>query len=307
VSGRVIVVGSINIDLVVRGVRLPAPGETVSGGVFERHHGGKGANQAVAAARLGAQTTFVGAVGGDRFGEEARAALVAEGVDASELLTLEDEASGVALVLVDETGENVIAVAPGANGALSPEAVGAAFESLRPRPGDIVLVSREIRPAVVAAALAGARAGDARTILNPAPADYLDRTVLGDVDLLTPNRRELAAIAGAPDDSPEALAGRILDPGGVREAIVVTLGANGGLIVDEHGPRRAPAPAVSGVDATGAGDAFNGALAAGLAQGRQLDDAVARAVAAASISTTVPGAREGMPTLGVLEATLARS
>jgi len=307
VSGRVIVVGSINIDLVVRGVRLPAPGETVSGGVFERHHGGKGANQAVASVRLGAATTFVGAIGGDRFGEEARAALVDEGVDTAELVTIDAEASGVALILVDETGENVIAVAPGANGALPPQAVDAAFRRLRPGAGDIVLVSREIRPAVVATALRRARAGGARTILNPAPADDLERTVLGEVDLLSPNRRELAAIAGPPDATMEALAGRLLGRELVREAIVVTLGAEGALIVDERGPRRAPAPAVSTVDATGAGDAFSGALAAGLAQGWQVDEAVARAVVAASISTTVSGAREGMPTTDVLEAAIARA
>jgi len=307
VSGRVIVVGSINIDLVVRGVRLPAPGETVSGGIFERHHGGKGANQAVAAARLGAPTSFVGAIGGDRFGEEARAALVTAGVDAAELVTVDGEASGVALILVDETGENVIAVAPGANGALGPEAVGAAFERLRPGAGDIVLVSREIRPAVVAAALGRGRAAGARTILNPAPADDLDRATLAAVDLLTPNRREVAAIAGDPDAPAEELAARLLGPDLVREAVVVTLGTAGALIVDGHGARRALAPAVSAVDATGAGDAFNGALAAGLAEGRPLDDAVARAVAAASISTTVPGAREGMPIRDELEAALARA
>jgi ribokinase len=301
-SGRVVVVGSINVDLVVRGVRLPAPGETVTGGVFERHHGGKGANQAVAAARFGASTALVGAVGGDRFGEEARAALVEAGVDASSVATNVEGATGVAVILVDDAGENLIGVASGANGRLTAEEVTEALSRLGPDAGDVLLVSREIPAAAVRAGLNAARAAGARTILDPAPADGLDATELALVNILTPNRGELSVVARAAVEPVEALAGRLLGPGLVREAIVVTLGAEGALLVDAAGARRFPAPAVVAVDATGAGDAFNGVLAAMLAAGSSLDEAVGRAVAAATRSTTVAGAREGMPRRAELEA-----
>jgi ribokinase len=218
-SGRVFVVGSINVDLVVRGVRLPAPGETTTGGVFERHHGGKGANQAVAAARLGAPTTFIGAVGGDHFGEEARQALVEAGVDTAGLVTLPDEATGVALILVDDAGENLIGVASGANARLTVASVGRALDAAGSLDGDVVLVSREIAAPVALAALRAARAGGARTILDPAPSDGLGLEDLAEVDILTPNRGELGAIAGrpvAPAEALEALATRLLAPGLVR-------------------------------------------------------------------------------------------
>ncbi|MFI5226502.1 MAG: ribokinase [Candidatus Limnocylindrales bacterium] len=305
-SGRVFVVGSINVDLVVRGVRLPAPGETTTGGVFERHHGGKGANQAVAAARLGALTAFVGAVGGDRFGEEARAALVEAGVDTAGLITMPGEATGVALILVDDAGENLIGVASGANGRLTASHVVEAIERAGPLEGDIVLVSREIGPAVVRAALRTARSRGARTILNPAPSDGFVPGDLADIDLLTPNRGELEAIAGRPASSVEAVAARLVAAGLVREAIVVTLGRDGALVASAAGTWPVSAPTMTAVDTTGAGDAFNGALAAMLASGLGLGAAVERAVTAATLSTTVAGAREGMPTTAELESALAR-
>jgi ribokinase len=304
VRGRVLVVGSINVDLVVRGVRLPAPGETVTGGVFERHHGGKGANQAVAAARLGAPTSFIGAVGGDRFGDEAREALTECGIDTSGVLVMPDEATGVALILVDDAGENLIGVASGANGRVSADHVAAALRRAVPTAGDVVLASREIPAAAVGEALRTARSGGARTILNPAPSHRLAPPDLSDVDILTPNRGELAVLAGSPAGPVAALAGRLLGPGRVREAVVVTLGAEGALLVDAAGSRRFPAPEVVAVDATGAGDAFSGALAASLAASFDLDTAVGRAVVAASRSTTAAGAREGMPTMAELEAAL---
>jgi len=304
VNGRVLVVGSTNVDLVVRGVRLPAPGETVAGGVFERHHGGKGANQAVAAARLEAPTSFIGAVGGDRFGEEARQALVESGIDVSGVLAMPDEATGVALILVDAEGENLIGVASGANGRLTADNVAAALGHAGPSSADLILVSREIPAAAVGEALRAARTAGARTILNPAPGGDLAPDDLANVDILTPNRGELAVLAGAPDEPVEVLAGRLIGKDGVREAVVVTLGRDGALVVDPDGVRRFAAPDVVAVDATGAGDAFNGALAASLAASFDLDAAVRRAVVAASRSTTVAGAREGMPTSAELEAAL---
>jgi ribokinase len=303
-SGRVIVVGSVNVDLIVRSSRLPAPGETVSGGLFERHHGGKGGNQAIAAARLGADVRFIGAVGDDSFGVDARAALAAAGVDVSGLATIARSATGIALILVDALGENVISVASGANQVLGPRAVERELARLGSLAGDIVLVSNELAAETVGAALRVARESGARTILNPAPASGLEGALLERVDLLTPNRGELAVLAGgdSADFDPPAAARRLP----VREAVIVTLGSAGALVVPRNGAARTvPAISIGAVDTTGAGDAFNGALAAALAESRDLDAAVRRAVTAGGLATTRAGAREGMPTASELEAALS--
>lgn len=317
-SGRVIVVGSVNIDLVATADRLPAPGETTTGARFSRHHGGKGGNQAVAAARLGARTAFVGAVGDDAFGEEARAALAAEGIDLTGLRTVPGP-TGVALILVDGRGENLISVASGANAELRPVDVRDALALLVPLPGDVVVVSHEIPTGSVLAALRTAREAGVTTILNPAPAGGLDRSVLGLTDILTPNRSELATLVaddarrigrgGGAGDRPEIAASTLLDRNaegeGVGRAVIVTLGEGGAVIVGRTGtPLDLRAPRVASVDAVGAGDAFNGALAAGLAAEVDLEAAARRAIAAAALSTTRAGAREGMPTTAELEAHL---
>ena len=318
-SGRVIVVGSVNVDLVASGERLPVAGETVTGGTFSRHHGGKGGNQAVAAARLGATTAFVGAVGDDDLGAEAREALMAEGVDVGGLSAVPGP-TGVALILVDSRGENLISVASGANALTTPELVRAALVRLHPTSGDVVLVGHEIPTLAVRAALEAAREAGATTILNPAPAGGIDRSTFGLADILTPNRGELAAIAG--DDAvrvgragsaggaPEVLAQALLDANsqgaGVQQAVVVTLGAAGALLVRRGRPAIGlPTPVVGAIDSVGAGDAFNGALAAGLAAGLDLDEAALRAVASAAVSTTRAGAREGMPTAVELDGFVA--
>jgi ribokinase len=299
VSGRVVVVGSVNVDLVVIAPRLPGPGETVTGGDVARHHGGKGGNQAVAAARLGAPVVFVGAVGDDDLGVAARAALAAEGIDVTHLATV-SRPTGVALIVVDARAENLIAVAPGANGSVAPAAVTAAFAALDIGPDDVVLACREIPPAVVAAALRAARDAGATGILNPAPADGLDRGTADLAAVVTPNASELAAIVGPGE--PEAAARALLAGGGPGRAVVVTLGAAGALLVPADAAALAiPAARVVPVDTVGAGDTFNGALAAGLAGGLALDEACRRAVAAAGLSTTRPGARGGMPTTAELE------
>ena len=313
-SGRVVVVGSVNVDLVVVTARLPGPGETVTGGDVARHHGGKGGNQAVAAARLGASVAFVGAVGADDFGAAARAALVAEGIDVTHLATVE-RPTGVALIVVDERAENLIAVAPGANGAVTEAAVVGALAALGLGPGDVVLACREIPPPAVHAALAAARAAGAVAVLNPAPADGLASSTIDLADILTPNETELAVLAGqggpagqpgpAEPAGPESAARALLAGGRAGRAIVVTLGAAGALLVPADGPALAiPAARIQPVDTTGAGDAFNGALAAGIADGRSLAGAVLRAVAAAGLSTTRPGARNGMPAAADLAASL---
>jgi len=325
--GRVVVVGSVNVDLVVVAPRLPGPGETVTGGDVARHHGGKGGNQAVAAARLGARVAFVGAVGEDDFGAAARAALAAEGIDVTHLATA-SRPTGVALIVVDARAENLIAVAPGANASPTAASVASALTALAVGPGDLVLACREVPPDAVRAALAGARAAGAVAVLNPAPADGLDAATIALADVLTPNEAELALLAAAGHATAgptgataapgagaqagsraaevEATARRVLAAGPAGRAVVVTLGAAGALAVPAGGPAiLVPAVRVAPVDTTGAGDAFSGALAVGLAAGRPLAEAVRRAVAAAGLSTTRAGARAGMPTAAELAAFLA--
>ncbi len=318
-SGRVIVVGSVNVDLVVVTDRLPRPGETVIGGDIARHHGGKGGNQAVAAARMGALVEFVGAVGTDDLGRAAADALAAGRVATTCLAHL-DRATGVALIVVDRDGENLIAVAPGANASIDPAAVIAALASLATGPGDVVLTVAEIPTAAVRAALEFGRAAGATTILNPAPADGLDAATLALADVITPNRSELALIARLAGVDPtgavatavdamgaarnlETLARSVLGGSGGGRAAVVTLGAAGAIVVPANDEAVALGPAdVTPIDATGAGDTFSGVLAASLAAGLPMVAAARRAVVAAGISTTRAGARGGMPTRAEVEA-----
>ena len=300
-DGRVIVVGSVNIDLVVVTDRLPLPGETVTGGTFARHHGGKGGNQAVAAARFGTATAFVGAVGGDAFGADARAALAAEGVDLRGMVTLDDAATGVALIVVDAAGENSIAVAGGANIRMTPRLVAESLALLGPGSGDVILVGHEIPTDAARAALRVARAAGARTIFNPAPARGLDLETLALADILTPNRGELAVLTGADGSAVGPSATELLRASSVA-AILVSLGADGALLIDATGAMELRGPSVVPVDTVGAGDALNGALAAGLAGGLPLPAAARQAVVAATLAVTRAGAREGMPTLAEVQA-----
>lgn len=311
-------VGSVNVDLVVQGERLPVPGETVLGGTFGRFHGGKGGNQAVAAARLEVPVMLVAALGDDAFGAEAQAALAREGVGTDVLVTLEHMATGVALIQVDARAETQIAVAPGANAGLTATHVRQALGRLNPHAGDVVLVTHEIPTEATREALRIGREGGAWTMLNPAPADGLDRPVLALADVLTPNRGELgrlvAADAGGTDvaigaKDPVRSARTLLETTpegpGVARAVLVSLGASGAVLVQRTG--RAvdiKTPKVKAVDATGASDALNGALAAALAGGLNLEPAARRAIMAASLSVTRAGAREGMPTLAELRAAL---
>ena len=285
----VVVVGSVNADLVVSVARLPQAGETVTGGTFARHGGGKGANQAVAAARAGASVAMVGAVGADDLGDEALRELAAEGIDVAAVARLDGSATGVAAIVVDERGENTVAVASGANAELDgnvvEEAVG---RLLGARDRGVVLLGHEVPEEAVTAGIRAARATGWRVVLNPAPARPLPDDLEGVV--LTPNADEARALAGEHDveAAARALASRSGDP------VLVTLGAEGALLLDGEA-ERLPALAVEAVDTTGAGDAVNGALAAELAAGRPLREAARFAMTAAALSTRVAGARAGMP------------
>jgi ribokinase len=285
--GRVIVVGSVNIDLVAAADHLPVPGETVIGATFAQHHGGKGGNQAVAAARLGATVVFVGAVGDDALGIEARSALEMAGIDTHELRIRPHTATGVALIVVDAAGENIIVVASGANAGLTPDDVDLAMARLAPGPGDVVLVGHEIRTTAAAAALAAGHAGGAITILNPAPATGLDARTVDRADIVTPNEHEAAELQAA---------------GILAQMTLVSLGRRGARLTTSDGSTDIPTIAVEVVDTVGAGDTLNGALAAALAEGRPLLEAAQRAVVAASLAITRAGAREGMPTASELDA-----
>ena len=285
----VVIVGSVNADLVVSVSRLPRAGETVTGGTFARHGGGKGANQAVAAARAGADVAMVGAVGADDLGDEALRELAAEGIDVAGVARLDGVATGVAAIVVDERGENLIAVASGANAQLeAPVVEEAVARLLGAGTRGVVLLSHEVPEDAVLAGIRAARAGGWQVVLNPAPARALPDDVDGVV--LTPNAHEARVLAREQDveAAGRALAARTGAP------VLVTLGAEGALLLDGDGERLS-ALAVDVVDTTGAGDAVNGALAAELAAGRALRDAARFALAAAALSTRVPGARAGMP------------
>jgi ribokinase len=289
-DARIVVVGSSNTDLIVQTERLPAAGETVLGGHLVTAAGGKGANQAVAAARVGAAVTLVGRIGRDMFGQQALSALQREGMNLGHLRQDPSAPSGVALIVVGPGGQNIIAVAPGANHRLSPADVAAAagaFEGCR-----VVLLQLEVPMATVMAAAEAGRRADATVVLNPAPAMTFDEALYGLVDILTPNEHEAALLAGTSD--PEAAAAVLLARG--PRIVIITLGTAGVLVAQAgQAPQRWPAFSVEAVDTTAAGDAFNGALAACLGRGHTLADAVQYAQAVAALSVTRMGAQPSLP------------
>jgi ribokinase len=296
------VLGAINVDLVVRGSRLPAPGETVVGGEFSQHQGGKGGNQAVAAARaLGdhGRVAMIGAVGPDTFGEPARELLALEGVDVTHVALDRSAATGVALIAVDAKGENQITVAPGANAGITPTSVVSALDVLGEAAG-AVLGSLEVPLDAVEAAARWAHDRGVPLVLNPAPARPEAHDLLPFTRVVTPNAGELAILA-AQAEEPRGGAKR-LAAGYEDLTVVVSLGDEGAIAYGPAGETRAPAPKVRAVDATGAGDTLNGVLASGLLEGIDLPEALRRAVVAATLSVTVVGAREGMPTREAIDA-----
>jgi ribokinase len=293
----VVVVGSVNMDLVARTPRMPAPGETIAGSRFATVSGGKGANQAVAAARLGARTAMVGCVGDDVFGEQLRGVLRADGVDCGLLRVCKGSSSGVAVIVVDEAGRNGIVIVAGANGELSRDDVDRG-EALVAE-AKIVALQLEVPLDTVQYAAARARALGKLVVLTPAPAQPLPSSLLRDVDYLVPNEIEAQALSGVEVASPAGAieAGRRLLSGGARN-VLVTLGASGVVVVTSEGAEHHPAPEVKAVDTTAAGDTFIGGLCAVLVEGRPLRAAIAFAQAAAAISVTRFGAQSSIPRRG---------
>jgi ribokinase len=283
------VLGSLNMDLVIMLPHLPRAGETVLGDRLGRSPGGKGANQAVAAARLGGQVGMVGRVGADDFGAELVANLAANGVDASGVERDNSAATGAALIFVGPEGQNMIAVAPGANGRLDTFDIERAVARLQP--GDVLVMQLEIPMAVITPAAVAARRAGARVLLNAAPAHPLDPGLLDQVDALVVNEGEARAIVDKA--SPEAAAAA-LHAIGPRIA-VVTLGPAGSVFCDETGVHRVEPFPVKSIDATGAGDAFVGALAVGLANGLPTQAAMRFANAAGAAATTSLGAQAALP------------
>jgi ribokinase len=299
----VLVVGSSNTDMIIRVPRIPRPGETVLGGEFSMAAGGKGANQAVAAARAGGRVTFVARVGDDDFGARALAAFEAEGIDTRFVARAPASPSGIALITVDDRGENSISVASGANALLSAADVDAASEAFAA--ADIVLVQLESPLATVEAAVRKAGEMGVPVVLNPAPARDLADELLRLVTVLTPNEHEAAALAGIPvaDEAGARRAAARLKARGAA-GVVVTLGERGVFASSPGFEGFVPAFKVDPVDTTAAGDVFNGALAVALAEKLPLAEALRFAQAAAAISVTRPGAQPSAPTRAEIEALL---
>ncbi|MBV9787066.1 MAG: ribokinase [Chloroflexi bacterium] len=292
----VVVVGSCNIDLVARVPRLPLPGETLTGTAFGTYLGGKGLNQAVAARRMGASVAMVARVGADDFGRRVTQALHDEGIDAAQVTIDEQQPTGTAVILVEESGENNIVVIPGANGALTTADIDRAAEQIRA--AHVLLLQLEIPLETTLHAARLAHAAETTVILTPAPAQQLPATLLAATDVLVPNEVEVTQVLGTqarPSEAAQALLAQ-----GCR-AVVVTLGAQGALLVTAEGEQAIAPFAVTPVDTVGAGDAFVGALAAGLAAGQELTTALRYASAAGAIATTRPGAMASLPSHDEIE------
>ena len=298
----IVVIGSINMDLVLRVPRMPLPGETLTGGAFRTIPGGKGANQAVACARMsgklaagGQQVAMVACVGDDEFGATLRAALVADGIIDRHVTTVPGVASGIASILVDDNGQNSIVLAGGANDCLSPAHIDAARELIEQ--SDIVVLQLEVPMETVVHAIKLARTLGKTVVLNPAPAAKVPADVLALVDYLIPNEIEAAMLAGAGVDAHDvkALAAALRKQG--SDNIIITLGSKGVHAALYGGDHDFPAQAVQAVDTTAAGDTFIGGFVAGLASGLDEAEAIAQGQRAAAWSVTKPGAQTSIPHL----------
>ncbi|MFT3901897.1 MAG: ribokinase [Niabella sp.] len=291
---NIIVAGSTNMDMVVNTGHIPVPGETVLAGSFFMNPGGKGANQAVAIARLGGSVQFISKVGNDVFGRQASRMFDMEGVNIKYLFSDEEQPSGVALITVEQSGENCIVVAPGANAALVPADMEQALDDIGA--SAMLLMQLEIPLPTVKYLVDYAANKKVKVMLNPAPAATLDKDLLRNIDIITPNMTEAALIAGIKVNDVEDAkkAARIIYEMGVA-TVIVTIGAQGAVVCEKGELFIVSSPKVTAVDTTAAGDVFNGALAVALAEGRSIADATHFACIAASISVTRKGAQSSIP------------
>ena len=292
---RIVVVGSLNMDLVTRTPRIPVPGETIIGHEFFTAPGGKGANQAVAAARMGAEVSMVGRVGRDDFGSALRATLRADGIDCTYVFEDEKSVTGIASILVDDAGQNSIVVAPGANARLTPDDVNEAESAIAQ--ADVLLLQLEIPLETVIRSAEVAQRYEVPVVLNPAPARPDLASLLPLVDILIPNESETALLTGLPVGAEIEIqtAVEALRKSGIG-TVILTLGAKGALVASKTGVRRIPAFPVSPVDTTAAGDAFVGGFAVALAEGKSLIEAIRWGNAAGGLATTQLGAQPSLPT-----------
>lgn len=298
----ILVIGSSNTDLVAHAKSLPKPGETILGGEFFVNPGGKGANQAVGAARVGKNVTFCCMTGEDDYGKSAKALFEKEGIDTSYVLSTSEAPSGVALITVDENAENCIVVASGANLKLTPEVVDGIrdFGSY-----DIVLAQLETPMDTVEHIGELAKKNGVKFVLNPAPAAKLSEKLLSCIDIITPNETEAEIITGVhiSDDESALAAAKCMHRMGV-DTVIITLGSRGSLVSDKDGARFVHAFKVKAVDTTAAGDIFNGSLCVALSEGKAIDEAVRFASATASIAVTRKGAQASAPTRDEVEKVL---
>ncbi|CAI8920427.1 MULTISPECIES: ribokinase [Pseudomonas] len=298
---NVVVIGSLNMDLVTRAPRLPVGGETLIGHSFATVSGGKGANQAVAAARLGAQVAMVGCVGSDDYGVQLRNALLAEQIDC-QAVSIVDDSSGVALIVVDDNSQNAIVIVAGANGAMTPAVIDR-FDAVL-QAADVIICQLEIPDATVGHALKRARALGKVVILNPAPASRpLPADWFAAIDYLIPNESEATVLSGLPVDSQEtaeSAASQLIAMGAGK--VIITLGAQGSLFANGQSFEHFPAPKVKAVDTTAAGDTFVGGFAAALANGKSEAEAIRFGQIAAALSVTRAGAQPSIPTLSDVQA-----
>lgn len=299
-SAKVVVVGSLNMDLVARAQRLPRAGETLPGDSFFTVPGGKGANQAVAVARLGGSVAMIGNVGDDAYGQQLRQALYVEGVDCRAIDTCPGVSSGVALITVDAASQNCIVIIPGGNGLLTPQSV-QRFDALL-QAAEIIICQLEVPAETVAWTLARGHELGKQVVLNPAPATGpLPAGWFAHIDYLTPNESEAEALSGVAVtdlDSARRAGERLLQLGAGK--VIITLGAQGALLVTAQGHRHFPAPLVQPLDTTAAGDTFIGGFAAGLVRGLEEGEAIAFGQRAAALSVTRAGAQPSIPYLAEL-------
>ena len=293
-SQKIYVIGSSNTDMVIKSNKLPAPGETILGGIFLMNAGGKGANQAVAAAKLEADVIFVSKVGDDIFGQQALDGFKSLGINTDFVFTDYENPSGIALILVDSNGENSIAVASGANGNLQVDEVAQILSQVNE--DDIVLLQSEIPISTVEFAIKACFEKKATIILNPAPAQKLDESVYPFISIITPNETEAEILTGIKVidlESAEQVANVLHDKG--IPNVIITLGARGAYFHHKNFQKLIPSPVVQAIDSTAAGDVFNGALAVGLSEGKEFEEAISFACRAASISVTRMGAQASTP------------